>query len=269
MFHLLYSHHHKYADSCRTQRHNEDERHSLLEKYIPLTLLKGFQKGYSRFYCKRELETEQNCNILTPTLMAISVVSSPFCSTGVPGAHSVGWWLLYHILSPTSLISKLTDFLSSLSYVIVQSPSQYFAITGHRDVSLLLSLEWHVWLSSSGNNCRAVHRSFSSGASVYDCTTGFYLVPYCQPSPPTPMEYATSASLEWHVWPGRRSIYNNHPLIIFQNSTCGIFFTSVSITLTCIFLRTIFQDNNNWKHKRNYLNHSKTKSYLEGDFLLM
>ena len=25
----------------------------------------------------------------------------------------------------------------------------------------------------------------SSGASVYDCTTGFYLVPYCQPSPPT------------------------------------------------------------------------------------
>ena len=41
-----------------------------------------------------------------------------------------------------------------------------------------------------------------------DCTVGFYLVPYCQPSPPTPMEYATSASLEWHVWPGRRSIYN-------------------------------------------------------------
>ena len=37
---------------------------------------------------------------------------------------------------------------------------------------------------------------------------GFYLVPYCQPSPPTPMEYATPASLEWHVCPGRRSIYN-------------------------------------------------------------
>ena len=37
-----------------------------------------------------------------------------------------------------------------------------------------------------------------------DCTMGFYLVPYCQPSPPTPMEYATSASLEWHVWPGSK-----------------------------------------------------------------
>ena len=31
---------------------------------------------------------------------------------------------------------------------------------------------------------------------------------YCQPSPPMPMEYATSASLEWHVWLSRRSIYN-------------------------------------------------------------
>ena len=37
----------------------------------------------------------------------------------------------------------------------------------------------------------------------------FNPVPYCQPSSPTPMEYATSASLEWHVWPGRRSIYNS------------------------------------------------------------
>ena len=41
-----------------------------------------------------------------------------------------------------------------------------------------------------------------------DCTVWFCLVPYCQPSPPPPMEYATSASLEWHLWPGRRSIYN-------------------------------------------------------------
>ena len=29
-----------------------------LEKYLPLTLLQGFKKGYSKFACERELETE-------------------------------------------------------------------------------------------------------------------------------------------------------------------------------------------------------------------
>ena len=43
--------------------------------------------------------------------------------------------------------------------IIVQSPTQ--------------SLEWHIWSSSSGNNCHAAHRSLSSGASVCDCTVGF------------------------------------------------------------------------------------------------
>ena len=71
----------------------------------------------------------------------------------------------------TTSCLQLTDFLSSSSYIIVQSPTQ--------------SLEWHVWSSSSGNNCHAVHRSLSSGASVYDCIAGFYLVPFCQSSPPT------------------------------------------------------------------------------------
>ena len=121
--------------------------------------------------CGRELETEQNCNILTPTLMAISVVSFSFSRVAQPEAWGSSFLpsadFLYHTLSPTGLISKLNVFLSSPSYIIVQSPTQYLPITGHRDVSLPLSLEWHVWLSSSGNNCHAVHRSLSSGASVW------------------------------------------------------------------------------------------------------
>ena len=36
-------------------------------------------------------------------------------------------------------------------------------------------LESHVGSSSSGNNCHAVHRSLSSGASVYECTMGIFL----------------------------------------------------------------------------------------------
>ena len=99
------------------------------------------------------------------------------CSTVGLGAHSAGCGLsLPHLVTngsglQTNWSPKLTDFLSPRSYIIVPSPTQ--------------SLEWHVWSSSSGNNCHAVHRSLSSGASVYDSTAGFYLVPYCQPSPPT------------------------------------------------------------------------------------
>ena len=113
------------------------------------------------------------------------------CTTGSLGAHSAGCRLPLPHLSPTGLVCKVTDFLSSPSYIKVPSPTK--------------SLEWYVWSSSSGNNCHAVHRSLSSDASVYDCTAGFYLVPYCQPSPPTPMEYALPPSLEWHVGSGRRS----------------------------------------------------------------
>ena len=106
-------------------------------------------------------------------------------SLGVPRPPSARWWLsLPHLVSNSSDL-QLTDFQSPPSYIIVQSPTQYLPMTGHWDVSLPLSLEWHVWLSLSRNNCHAVHRSLSSGASVYECTMGFYLVPYHQPSPPT------------------------------------------------------------------------------------
>ena len=37
------------------------------------------------------------------------------------------------------------------------------------------SLKSHVWSSSRGNNCHAVHWSLSSGASVYECTMGIFL----------------------------------------------------------------------------------------------
>ena len=118
------------------------------------------------------------------------------CSTGGPGPiFLLGAGFLYHILSSnspisrllnrgpwglpllgagfptatclqTGLVSKLIDFLPSASYIIVQSPTQYLPITGHRNVSLPPFLEWHVWSSSSRNNCHALHRSLFSGASV-------------------------------------------------------------------------------------------------------
>ena len=81
-----------------------------------------------------------------------------------------------------------------------------------------ISLEWLVWSSSSGNNCHAVHQVHSMPVhQSYDCTMGFNLFPYCQPSPSTPFVPITAIGmchffrcipLEWHLWPGRRSIYD-------------------------------------------------------------
>ena len=54
-------------------------------KKIPLTL-------FERVVCERELETEHNCNILTPTLLAITAFlsrSHRLLNWGL-GAHSVG-----------------------------------------------------------------------------------------------------------------------------------------------------------------------------------
>ena len=54
-------------------------------------------------------------------------------------------------------------------------PPRLLPISWDRDVSLPLSLEWPVWLSSSGNNCHPVQRSLSSGASVYESIMGSFL----------------------------------------------------------------------------------------------
>ncbi len=59
------------------------------------------------FYSERELESEQNCNIFTPTLKAVSVVSFSFSRAAQPEAQGLSFLLddgfLYGILSATSL----------------------------------------------------------------------------------------------------------------------------------------------------------------------
>ena len=75
------------------------------------------------------------------------------CSTGWLGPSR--WLQASSAATCHQRNSKLTDFLSSPSYIIVQSPTQYIPMTGHRDVLLPPSL------ASSGNNCHAVHRSLS------------------------------------------------------------------------------------------------------------
>ena len=90
-----------------TYRRNDKNarRKTSSTKYLPLTLLQGFEKGYSRFACKRELEIEHNCNILTPLSYCrqrcVFLVLQG-CSTGSPEATLLGDGFLYGILSASS-----------------------------------------------------------------------------------------------------------------------------------------------------------------------
>ena len=191
------------------------------------------------FVCERELETEHNCNILTPILMAVNIVSFsfPWCSTGgslcwlsllhlisnfsgpqliwAQGPPSAWCGFPYHISSITpsptvTATSVLTELYNSPTST--QSPTRF--------------LELHVWSSLSGNNCHAVHRSLSSGASVYECTMGIFFTSshFISQFPPTRFPLITAIRMchflpvhhsEWHFWPGRRSKHNTLRMFIF------------------------------------------------------
>ena len=86
--------------------------------------------------------------------------------SGAPSPFGLVWLSLPHLvynyvrsLTATDLTSVLTELYNSS--MPTQSPTR--------------SLKSHVWSPSSGNNCHEVHRSPSSGASVYECTIGIFL----------------------------------------------------------------------------------------------
>ena len=162
---------------------------SSLKIYVPLTLLQGFEKVIQGLRVRGGWRPNRNCNTLTPTLMAVNVVSFSFSRAPQPEAQrptllgdllhlisnfyapQLNWgprapldWcgFPYHISSITPSYSNWNS-LSWLSYIIVQCP-----------LNRLLDLWNGVWSSSSRNNCHAVHRSLSSGASVYEYTMGIF-----------------------------------------------------------------------------------------------
>ena len=109
--------------------------------------------------------------------------------------------LVYNSVSSNCLTSVLTELYNSSTPTWSPTPSW----------------EWHVWSSSSGNNCHAVQRS-----PLFRCITlkwDLHLVPYYQPSSPARFPLITAIGMglflpvhhfEWHFWPGRRSKYNTH-----------------------------------------------------------
>ena len=150
--------------------------------------------------------------------MAVNVVSFSFswCSTWGPGAHSAGCCLsLLHLISNFSGPQTPSGFPRASSagcgfpyHTSSITPSPTLTGTGTQLSSVLTelynsstptrlptrSLKSHVWSSSSGNNGHAVHRSLSSGASVYECTMRIFFTSsyFISQFPPTRFSLITA-----------------------------------------------------------------------------
>ena len=114
-------HAHLYAE------HNDTIKASdtvLLEKYTSHFIWKG---------CVWEGVGDQTeLQHIDPHSIGHNCISFSFscaAQTGAWGPTLLGAGFLYRILSPTGLVSKLTDFLSSPSYIIVQCPFLLVGVT--------------------------------------------------------------------------------------------------------------------------------------------
>ena len=147
-----------------SQRHNDKQtREDFFRKNMYLSLYCKVSKRVTQgFTVRGSWRPNRTAIYWPPTLMAVSVVSFLFSRAAQPDAQGLNFLLsagfLYHISNFSGLQLWLPVFTELYnSSTSTQSPTQ--------------SLQWHVWSSSSGNNC---HRSLSSGTSVYECTIGFF-----------------------------------------------------------------------------------------------
>ena len=203
------------------RNHNDDtiktpQWRRATQKNIPFTL-------FERVVCERELETEQNCNILTrPLLWPSAFLSrSPGLLKRGPGAKPL--WLLGFstasylqlVWSPNSSIGgpegPFSRVLFSLQhhFPTVWSPNwlnflctelyysstltQFLPITCHRNMHFRC-----LWNGMFDRHRAEITVMQFTGHSlpVHQFVTvpwDFNPVPYCQPSLPTPMEYVASA----------------------------------------------------------------------------
>ena len=99
-------------------------------------------------------------------ILSITPATTP-TQSGAPSPFGLMWLSLTYLLY-NSVPSTTVWLLSWLSYIIVPRPLNRL---------LDLSNGMYVWSSSSGNNCHAVHRTLSFGASVYECTMGILACP--------------------------------------------------------------------------------------------
>ena len=158
--------------------------------------------------CERERETEQNCNILTPSLMAISI-SFPFSRVAQPEARGPSS-LLGAVFSTASFL-QLSDLRNSLNFLCTElynssTSTQYLPITGHRNMhfrhlqnGMFDRHQVEITVMQFTGHSLPVHHFV---AARWD----LHLVPFYQPSPPVRFlsitghwDVSVPLSLEWHV----------------------------------------------------------------------
>ena len=96
------------------RKHNDEvqwtNEHTSLEKYNSHTLFsKGSRKGWCWLCMRGELETERDCNILTPSSSDYSSTSSSFSWAAQPGSWgpNPSVWTWFSLLRTATLSSRL------------------------------------------------------------------------------------------------------------------------------------------------------------------
>ena len=142
----------------------------------------------------------RSCNILTPLLWlsTLCLSRSPDAQPEALGPTLLGDGFLYCVLSATSLDPKsiggpkpFDRVWLSLTHLIYNSVRSLTATNLTSVLTELYNSSTSTQSSSSGNNCHAVHRSHSCGASVYECTMGIFFTSshFVSQFPPTRFPY--------------------------------------------------------------------------------
>ena len=166
-------------------------RHTSLEKYTSHFI--------ERVVCEREFETEQNCNILTPTLMAITAFlscSSGLLNRGPEGPASLGHVSHSSIFSPTGLNS---NWLNRVSWgPPLLGAGSIYSILSPTDWSSCRRGYIIIWCPLSSCECHNFALNSTPRQSrIYPDI----------PRPDAPVIH-TGAFPILTAWPGRRSICN-------------------------------------------------------------
>ena len=203
-FLLLYSHHHEqlYKYTCRNILNTIKTSDTVLIKIYLSLYLKGL--------CVRGSWRPNRTATYWPPLLWPSPFFFPFSwaaqlkargPSSLLGAVFSAASFLHLFWSPNWLNFLCTELYNS------STSTQYLPITSHRNMHF-----YRLWNGMFDRHRAEITVMQFTGHSlpVHQFVTVPWdskPVPYCQPSPPTPMEYALPPSLEWHVWPGRRSVY--------------------------------------------------------------